>query len=290
MKVIPRVENQQLKLLAFERKYSDMFWLSGPEYYNLCDFRCVYCITESQGKGTAMFKTDEIADIFRAELPYISGPKEHTLFVLNPASDPYIPLEEEMQLTRKLIEVLHEEDLKFTFCTKGTLVKRDAELLAACGEKAKAIISLSTTDEEKVKQIDGKSPSAQERIETIHYLHEKGVNVCLSIAPWIPEVSDTENLLNSIPEEVFTYVQPLDMGDAFEETFDNRRKQFSARSVFGKKYTVSEANRIYVAECNRIGNIRSNMEWRYPITADYEDAQHKYIQILKPGKHSPEEF
>jgi len=290
MKVIARANNPDLKLLAFERKYSDKFYLAGPEYYNLCDFRCVYCITESQGKGTAMFKTDEIAQILRTELRLLPGPLEHTLFVLNPASDPYIPLEEKLLLTRKIIEVLHEEGLKFTFCTKGTLVKRDAELLAACGEKAKAIISLSSTDEDAIKKIDGKAPSARERIDTIKYLYDKGVNVCLSIAPWIPGISDTENLLNSIPKNVFTYVQPLDMGEAFEETFDKRRKQFSAYSVFGKQYSVSESNRLYVAECNRVGNIRPNMEWRYPITRDYENAQHKFIEVLKPGKHKPEEF
>ena len=290
MKVIARSANPELKLLAFERKYSDKFYLAGPEYYNLCDFRCVYCITESQGKGSAMFKTNEIAQILRDELSQLPGPLEHTLFVLNPASDPYIPLEETCLLTRKIIEVLYEEGLKFTFCTKGTLVRRDADLLAACGDKAKAIISLSSTNEEFIKKIDGKSPGARERLETIKYLYDKGVNVCLSIAPWIPDISDTENLVNSIPKDVFTYVQPLDMGEAFEETFDQRRKQFSAYSVFGKQYSVSEANRLYVAECNRIGNIRPNMEWRYPITKDYENAQHKFIQVLKPGKHKPEEF
>lgn len=287
MKVIDRVKNDKLKLLAFERKYSDKFYLSGPEYYNLCDFRCVYCITESQGKGTAMFKTDEIANILRDELRHLPGPLEHTLFVLNPASDPYIPLEEKMLLTRKIIEVMFEQKLKFTFCTKGTLVKRDADLLAACGENAKAIISLSSTDEDYIKKIDGKAPSAKDRIDTIRFLHEKGVNVCLSIAPWIPGISDTEKLVNSIPEGVFTYVQPLDMGDAFEETFDRRRKQFSAYSVFGKQYTTQEANKLYVEECNRYGNMRPNMEWRYPITKDYEQAPQNYIKVLKPGKLNP---
>jgi len=291
MKVIARSANPNLRLLNFERKYHEKFWLAGPEYYDMCDFRCVYCITESQGKGRAMYSSaDEVEAVLREELNHLPGPVEHTLFVLNPASDPYIPIEEELLLTRRIIEVLHEKNLKFTFCTKGTLVKRDAELLAACGEQAKAIISLSSTDEEQIKRLDGSAPSAQERIETIHYLHEKGVNVCLSIAPWLPGISDTENLVNSIPEEVFVYVQPLDMGEAFEETFDNRRKQFSAYSVFHKRYTLSEANQLYVADCNRYGNMKPNMEWRYPITKDYEDAQHKFIDILKPGKHDPKEF
>ena len=104
MKVIERVGNAEIKLLAFKRKYSDTFYLSGPEYYNLCDFRCVYCITESQGKATAMFDPQEIPEILDRELKLIDSPLEHTHFVLNPASDPYIPLEKELGITRILIQ------------------------------------------------------------------------------------------------------------------------------------------------------------------------------------------
>ena len=67
MKVIERTADERIKLLQFQRKYNDKFYLAGPEYYNMCDFRCVYCITESQGKGTAMYQTDEIADLLRRQ-------------------------------------------------------------------------------------------------------------------------------------------------------------------------------------------------------------------------------
>lgn len=289
MKVIARTENPNLKLFAFGRKYSDKFWLVGPEYYDLCDFRCVYCITESQGKAKTLFDPKDIPGIVARELEQLQSPLEYTHFVLNPASDPYVPIEEEYQITRILLEELSTRGLQHTFCTKGTLVKRDAELLASCGDKAKPIISISTTDADVLKKLEPGAPGPDERFEALAYLAKAGANVCLGISPWIPGVSDVENMLKRVPENVFVYVQPLDMGEAFEETFDNRRKQFSARSVFGKQFTTSELNQLYVEECNRIGK-RKNMEWRYPITKEFQNAEHLYLKQLIPGKYKPEHF
>jgi DNA repair photolyase len=290
MKVIERVENDQLKLLAFKRKYSDTFYLSGPEYYHLCDFRCVYCITESQGKASSLFDPADIPAILDKELALLESPIEYTHFVLNPASDPYIPIEKELGITRILIEEFNKRKLHYTFCTKGgELLKRDADLLAEAGDLAKPIISLSTTNSEALRKLEPQAPSPDERLDALAYLAERGVNICLSISPWIPNLSDTENLLARVPEGVFVYVQPLDLGHAFEETFDKRRKQFSAFSVFGKQFTTSELNKMYVAECNRIGK-RENMEWRYPITEEFREAEHLYLKQLIPGKYSPDDF
>lgn len=290
MKVIARTKNPERKLLQFERKYSDKFYFCGPEYYDLCDFRCVYCITESQGKAKAMFRPEEIPEIFDRELKLLESPLEYTHFVLNPASDPYVPLEADLKITRILIEELTRRKLSYTFCTKaGELLKRDAELIASAGKLAKPIISLSTTNAEALKKLEPGAPSPDERLDALAYLAKAGANVCLSVSPWIPDFSDIDNLLKRVPEGVFVYVQPLDMGHAFEETFDRRRKEFSAKSVFGKKFTTRELNRKYVAECNRIGK-RPNMEWRYPITEEFHDAEHLYLKQLVPGKFKPEDF
>lgn len=290
MKVIARAKNPDLKLLAFERKYSDEFYLAGPEYYDMCDFRCVYCITESQGKARAMFDPAEIPKILDRELMLLESPLEFTHFVLNPASDPYLPIEKDLEITRILIKEFMKRNLSFTFCTKGgELLKRDAELLAEAGQLAKPIISLSTTDAHALRRLEPQAPSPDERLDALAYLAKAGANVCLSISPWIPDFSDIENLLKRVPEGVFVYVQPLDMGQAFEEPFDGRRKEFSARSVFGKQFTTQELNRLYVEECNRIGK-RKNMEWRFPITKDFVNAEHLYLKQLVPGKYRSEDF
>ena len=290
MKVIARTENPNLKLLAFERKYSDKFYLVGPEYYDLCDFRCVYCITESQGKARPLFDPDEILARLDQELAALRSPLEYTHFVLNPASDPYVPIEAEYQITRTLIKEFNRRKLNYTFCTKGgELLKRDADLLAEAGSLAKPIISLSCSDANALRKLEPGAPSPQERLDALRYLANAGANICLSVSPWIPDFSDIDNLLAAVPENVFVYVQPLDMGHAFEETFDKRRKEFSAKSVFGKQFTTSELNRKYVAECNRIGK-RPNMEWRFPITDDFVNAEHLYLKQLVPGKYKPEQF
>lgn len=289
MKVITRTSNPELKLFQFERKYSNKHWLVGPEYYDWCDFRCVYCITESQGKGKALFDPKDIPAILDHELKVISSPLAYTHFVLNGASDPYLPIEEELRITRILLEELTLRGLQHTFCTKSPMVKRDAELLASHGYKAKPIISISSTNTDALKKTEPGAPGPDERFEAINYLAKKGANVCLSISPWIPGISDIDEMLKRIPENIFVYVQPLDMGDAFEEPFDNRRKEFSAKSVFGKKFSTSELNKLYVEECNRIGK-RKNMEWRFPITKDFIDAEHLYLKQLVPGKYRPEDF
>jgi DNA repair photolyase len=289
MKVIARTTNPELKLFQFERKYSDKFWLVGPEYYDWCDFRCVYCITESQGKSKLLFDPKDIPGILDYELQHLTSPLEYTHFVLNGASDPYLPMEEEHQITRIILEELTKRGLQHTFCTKSPLVKRDAALLASHGKKAKPIISISSTNADALKKTEPSAPGPDERFEAIEHLAKAGANVCLSVSPWIPGISDIDNMLKRIPENVFVYIQPLDMGEAFDEPFDGRRKEFSARSVFGKQFTTSELNRLYVEECNRIGK-RQNMEWRFPITKDFQNAEHLYLKQLIPGKFKPEQF
>lgn len=290
MKVLARTTNQERKLLQFERKYSEKFYLCGIEYYNYCDFRCVYCITESQGKAVTLFAPEDVPEILDRELKLLDSPLEYTHFVLNPASDPYIPLEAELGITRILIEELTRRKLIYTFCTKGgELLKRDAALIASAGTLAKPIISISTTNAAILKKLEPGAPGPDERLEALEYLFKAGANVCLTISPWIPGISDIEGLIARIPEGVFVYVQPLDMGYAFEETFDQRRKEFSAKSVFGKKFSTRELNQRYVEECNSIGK-RPNMEWRFPITKDFINAEHLYLKQLVPGKYRPEDF
>lgn len=289
MKVIARTTNPDFRLFQFERKYSDKHWLVGPEYYDWCDFRCVYCITESQGKAKLLFDPKDIPHILDYELKQLKSPLEYTHFVLNGASDPYLPMEEEYRITRILLEELTKRNLQHTFCTKSPLVKRDAELLASHGTRAKPIISISSTNADALKKTEPSAPGPDERFEAIEYLAKAGANVCLSVSPWIPGISDIANMLKRIPENIFVYVQPLDMGDAFEEPFDNRRKEFSAKSVFGKQFSTQELNRLYVEECNRIGK-RKNMEWRFPITKDFINAEHLYLKQLVPGKYKPEDF
>ena len=60
-------------------------------------------------------------------------------------SDPYQPLEEELQLTRRCLELLWQYGFGAGVLTKSDLVLRELDLLHAIHERAGAVVQLTLT-------------------------------------------------------------------------------------------------------------------------------------------------
>ena len=52
-------------------------------------------------------------------------------------SDPYIPIEKEIQHTRKALEIVYKYGFGITLITKSDLIVRDLDLLTKINEKSK---------------------------------------------------------------------------------------------------------------------------------------------------------
>jgi DNA repair photolyase len=76
--------------------------------------------------------------------------------------------------------------------TKAPLIERDADLLAAMGDKAHVTISVPFWDPEKARAIEPYVATPQRRLRTIAALAARGITVAVNVAPVIPGLNDQD--------------------------------------------------------------------------------------------------
>jgi DNA repair photolyase len=109
-------------------------------------------------------------------------------------TDPYQPVERETGLTRAILQVLLDAGHPVTVLTKGALIERDVDLLAALARRglARAAISITTLDPALKRTLEPRAASPQARLRAIRTLTAAGVPTAVMAAPVIPRVNDHE--------------------------------------------------------------------------------------------------
>ena len=112
-------------------------------------------------------------------------------------TDPYMPLEEKLGMTRKAIETVHRYGFGFTVITKSPLILRDLELLQAINTKAKCVIqmTLTTYDDSLCEILEPNVAVTSERFAVLKTLRDAGIPTVVWLTPILPFINDTvENL------------------------------------------------------------------------------------------------
>jgi DNA repair photolyase len=110
--------------------------------------------------------------------------------------DPYQPIEQKYELTRKCLEVLSKQTLPITIQTKSPLIIRDLELLRRING-VEVGFSIATADEDVRRMFEPNSPPINERIQTLGELHTAGIKTFAMIAPLLPRAEDLAERLRS---------------------------------------------------------------------------------------------
>ncbi len=224
-------------------------WSVNP--YRGCWHACAYCYARPGhqyigfGAGTdfdrrIVVKTNA-ADVLSVQLASKSWRREVVVF--SGSTDCYQPLEATYELTRRCLEVCLARHTPIAIITKGTLIRRDVELIArlAHGPGAHVTVSIPFLDEDAARALEPGAPTPSRRFETMRILADAGVTVGISLAPLIPgfRESDIAMLLQRAKEcgatSAFTTLLrlPAEVAPVFEERFraafpDHWRKVESA--------------------------------------------------------------
>lgn len=171
-------------------------WSQNP--YMGCVHRCTFCYVRhfehraSRASGDAYgarirVKTN-IADVLRRELARKSWRHEHV--AIGAATDPYQPLEGRYRLTRACLEALVDSQTPFWAITRGPLVVRDRDVLAAARGAASITFSIPTLDEDIWRKTEPDTAPPRARLEAVRMLAEAGVEVAVGMAPLLPGLTD----------------------------------------------------------------------------------------------------
>jgi DNA repair photolyase len=112
--------------------------------------------------------------------------------------DPYQPLEEKYELSRKCLNILVQNDWPVVIQTRSPLVLRDMDIFKK-SNKIKVCLSINTSNDEIRKAFEPNAPSILERLRAVESLHQNGIETYVMIAPILPEA---ENLIRMIAGKV----------------------------------------------------------------------------------------
>jgi DNA repair photolyase len=276
------------------------------EPYNRCSFRCTYCCSDAQGKSLPAISKENIVDVLEAELAAASSTglfaPESTEIILSCYCDPYVPEEENMGITREIISCLSRKNLRFTLVTRSNLIERDIDILAPIKEQASVSMSIPILHPDYLELYENCTPLPAKRINAIHALSKAGIKTTVRIDPWIPGVTQVEEILKLLPATSDVLVSPLHLHQTLsaflqQDIFDAQTAASSSlankiidvvrhgasrstRKLFAD-LTQEQINLAYIHERNKIG-FRKKTRWLYPVTEKSPIGD--FYRFLKPDE------
>lgn len=170
--------------------------------YRGCEHGCIYCFARpthaylglSPGLDfeTRLYAKVNAAELLRRELASASYVPHAIALGVN--TDAYQPCDRKLQLTRQVLQVLHECEHPVGVISKSSLLERDIDLLAdmATKQQAVAAVTITTLDHDISRTLEPRAASPARRLQTIRRLADAGIPVSVSVAPIIPFVTEQE--------------------------------------------------------------------------------------------------
>ena len=175
---------------------------NGMNLYRGCTHGCIYCDSRSRCYGfTHPFEDVEVKRNAPELLEQALRARRRPCMIgTGSMCDPYLPLEAELGLTRRCLEVLYRHGFGVSLLTKSTLVLRDRELLRAIHERARCVVqmTLTTWDESLCRIVEPGVASTRQRLEALAALREDGIPTMVWLSPILPFLNDTEENLRAL--------------------------------------------------------------------------------------------
>lgn len=177
---------------------------NGMNLYRGCLHGCIYC--DSRSACYQMDHDFEDIEIKENALELLQkallSRKKRCMIGTGAMSDPYLPLEKELKLTRGALELIDAHGFGATVLTKSDLVLRDLELLARINRRTKAVVqmTLTTYDDCLCRRLEPNVSVTSERVAALKQFREAGIPTVVWLDPILPFINDTRENVESILE------------------------------------------------------------------------------------------
>lgn len=270
------IKEIQAKVLLSHVKQPDTWF--GLKYnmnlYRGCQHRCIYCDSRSECyqiedfDGEVLVKANAI-ELLREEL---ARKRVKGTIGLGSMNDCYMPLEREVNLTGRALELIAEFGFTVHVMTKSDLVLRDLDTLVEInGRYATVSFTITTADDELGKKLEPGASLVSDRFRAMRTLADTGIQTGVSLMPVLPFIEDNEENIAAIVRKTHehggSYVIPsfgMTMRDRqrayyyarLDELFPGLRQEYER--AFGDRYHCPANNADRLAEvfhglCDRYG-------------------------------------
>ncbi len=177
----------------------------GMNIYRGCSHGCIYCDSRSKCyQFTHEFEDIEVKENAPELLERTLKSKRTPCMIGTGAmSDPYMHCEEELQLTRRCLEIINRYEFGASVLTKSDRVLRDIDLLDEINQKTKAVVqmTLTTYDDKLCSILEPNVCNTKRRIDVLEEMQKRGIPTYVWMTPILPYINDNEENIQSILEE-----------------------------------------------------------------------------------------
>jgi DNA repair photolyase len=272
-------------------------WTINP--YRGCSHSCVYCFARNTHTYLDMdagkdFDTQIVVKVnaverLRQELAAPRWCGEHIAMGTN--VDCYQRAEGRYQLMPGIIGALTKAANPFSILTKGTLVLRDIELLAAAAEVTDVALNVSAgiVDKDLSRLIEPGTPAPDRRLAACAALNERGLGCGVLMGPVLPFLTDSPSQLERAVREIAaagaTHVSPIVLHlrtgarewfwswlqDCYPDLVPAYAKLYGGRAYAPQSYQRSISAQVAeLARKYRVGRASPAAARRLPVTATAE--------------------
>lgn len=169
--------------------------------YRGCSHGCIYCDSRSscyQIKEFDQVKVKEHA--LRTVRDDLRRKVRSGVVGTGAMSDPYNPLERELELTRHALELIAAFGFGAAIATKSPLMCRDIDILSGIREQSPVLckITITTADDELCSRIEPGVAVSSQRFAMIDQLRSAGLFAGILMLPVLPFLEDSEENIRAI--------------------------------------------------------------------------------------------
>ncbi len=177
----------------------------GMNIYRGCTHGCIYCDSRSRCyQFTHPFEDIEVKRNAPELLEKaLSSKRKKCMIGTGSMSDPYMHCEEQLQLTRKCLEIILRHGFGLAIQTKSDRILRDIDLLDAINRSAKCVVqmTLTTWDDKLCSILEPNVCNTKRRIEVLDEMRKRGIPTIVWMTPILPFINDTEENVTVILNE-----------------------------------------------------------------------------------------
>lgn len=175
---------------------------NGMNVFRGCTHGCIYC--DSRSKCYDMQHDFEDIEV-KSNAPELLEDallrkRKKCMISTGAMCDPYVPIELQLNQTRKCLEIIERHGFGLAIQTKSDRILRDLDLLKKINENAKCVVqmTLTTYDEELCKIVEPNVCTTSKRYEALKVFRDNGIPTVVWLSPILPFINDTEENLCGI--------------------------------------------------------------------------------------------
>ena len=278
---------------------------NGMNLYRGCSHGCIYC--DSRSRCYQMDHDFEDIEVKKNALALLEAAlkkkRRRCMIGTGAMTDPYIPLELQVQSTRKALELIERYGFGVAIQTKSDRILRDLDLLKRINERTKCVVqmTLTTWDERLCRILEPNVAATRRRVEVLNIMRDNGIPAVVWLSPILPYINDTEEnidgILNACIEARVKGIICFGMGltlregnrEYFYQKLDEHFPGLKQRYIreYGNQYEIVSRNNdklmdVFYSTC-RQHQILSNVNEIFEYLSAFEDKSEMQQMSLFDG-------